>query len=56
MSLKSWFPSIIVSFLHRLLHLKPMPCIACGYAEGDGICSDCITTQREEGRYEELWE
>ena len=31
-------------------------CVACGYVEGDGVCSDCITTQREEGRYEELWE
>ena len=31
-------------------------CPECNEPEGDGSCSDCLMQQREEGRYEELWD
>jgi len=31
-------------------------CPECDVLEGDGSCSDCLIQQREEGRYEELWD
>ena len=31
-------------------------CPECDVPEGDGSCSECLTQQREEGRYEELWD
>ena len=31
-------------------------CPECDVPEGDGSCSDCLIQQREEGRYEELWD
>ena len=34
---------------------KELICSECNVWEGDGSCSECLTQQREEGRYEELW-
>ena len=31
-------------------------CPECDEPKGDGSCSDCLEQQREEGRYEELWD
>ena len=35
---------------------KKLICSECDEPEGDGSCSECLEQQREEGRYEELWD
>ena len=35
--------------------IRAHQCEQCYVIEGDGSCCGCVETQREQGRYEELW-